>query len=229
MEHQAHTSNKDHKSDDIVVVVCRDEATCAGCGQELFKGSFLRVQDDGVRCMTCAGLGDLEFLPRGDAAVSRRAAKHSPTRAVVVQWSRARKRYERQGILATPQAIEQATQESKADEDARKAKQARAAVKREVLDREFVKAFEAAIVRQFPRIPSEAAAQIANHACQKYSGRVGRSAAAKALDEQAVRLAVIAHVRHNHTRYDLLLPSADRRDARRIVQPQIQRMLERWS
>jgi hypothetical protein len=229
MEHQAPTLNKDRKSDEIVVVITRQEGICAGCKQELLKGAFLRVQDDGVRCMTCAGLGDLEFLPRGDAAVSRRAAKHSPTRAVVVQWSRARKRYERQGILATPQAIEQATQESKADEEARKAKQARAAVKREVVDREFMKAFEAAIMRQFPRIPPQSAAQIADHACQKYSGRVGRSAAAKELDEQAVRLAVIAHIRHHHTRYDSLLPGVGRHKARQIVQPQIQRMLDRWS
>ena len=33
---------------------------------------------------------------------------------------------------------------------------------------------------------------IAEVACRKYSGRVGRSAAAKQLDENAVRLAVIA-------------------------------------
>jgi hypothetical protein len=38
---------------------------------------------------------------------------------------------------------------------------------------------------------------IAEHACQKYSGRVGRTADAKALDEKTIRLAVIAHIRHS--------------------------------
>ena len=46
---------------------------------------------------------------------------------------------------------------------------------------------------------------IAEHACRTYSGRVGRSAAAKALDEQAARLAVGAYIRHAETDYDELL------------------------
>jgi len=46
---------------------------------------------------------------------------------------------------------------------------------------------------------------IAEHACQKYSGRAGRSANAKALDEKAITLAVIAHIRHAETDYDNLL------------------------
>jgi len=33
-------------------------------------------------------------------------------------------------------------------------------------------------------------------------GRGGRSAAAKSFDEEAVRLAVIAHIRHRETDYD---------------------------
>jgi hypothetical protein len=47
--------------------------------------------------------------------------------------------------------------------------------------------------------------QIAEHACRKYSGRVGRSAAAKQFDEQAIQLAVVAHIRHRYIRYDELL------------------------
>jgi hypothetical protein len=43
---------------------------------------------------------------------------------------------------------------------------------------------------------------IAEHSCRKYCGRVGRSAAVKALDEEAVRLAVTAHVRHAKSNYD---------------------------
>jgi hypothetical protein len=46
------------------------------------------------------------FLPAGDAALSRRARKASTLSAVVVRFSRPRKRYERQGILVEPKARE---------------------------------------------------------------------------------------------------------------------------
>ena len=63
----------------------------------------------------------------------------------------------------------------------------------------------------------------------EYSGRVGRSAAAKELDEEAVRLAVTAHVRHTETNYDkLLLKGIERRDAREKVYPEVSRILDRW-
>ena len=41
----------------------------------------------------------LVFLARGDVALTRRAGKYSTLRAVVLRFSRSRKRYERQGIL----------------------------------------------------------------------------------------------------------------------------------
>lgn len=57
--------------------------------------------------------------------------------------------------------------------------------------------------------------KIAEHACLKYTGRIGRSAAAKSLDKEAVRLAVIAHIRHEETNYDELLKTDyDRSEAR---------------
>lgn len=62
---------------------------------------------------------DLEFLPSGDAALTRRATKASQLSAVVVRWSTRRNRYERQGILAEPAAIEQAAQECLSDADLR--------------------------------------------------------------------------------------------------------------
>lgn len=58
---------------------------------------------------------------------------------------------------------------------------------------------------------------------------MGRSAAAKALDEQAVRLAVIAHVRHAETNYDALLARGyERSEARAQVQDAVARTLDRW-
>ncbi len=66
-------------------------------------------------------------------------------------------------------------------------------------------------------------------ACTKYSGRVGRSAAAKALDEYAVRLAVVAHVRHVQTPYDELLMSGwERGEARHQVEDAVRAVLAEW-
>jgi len=87
-----------------------------------------------------------------------------------------------------------------------------------------------AIREQFPGCPAEEAAAIANHACQKHSGRVGRSAAAKQFDSTAARLAVIARIRHMHTRYDeILMRTNDRTNARSEVRNDVDRILEKWS
>jgi hypothetical protein len=48
------------------------------------------------------GLDDLEFLPAGDALLSRNAKAKSARCAVVVRFSRTRRRYERQGLLVEP-------------------------------------------------------------------------------------------------------------------------------
>lgn len=79
------------------------------------------------------------------------------------------------------------------------------------------------------RCPSKREIAIAEHACLKYSGRVGRSAAAKSLDENAVRIAVIAHIRHAETPYDeLLMKGYERRDARAQVEEVVRRVLTKW-
>ena len=55
--------------------------------------------------MSCAHMDHLVFLPRGDAGLTRRAKQASALSAVVVRWSPARKRYERQGILVEEAAL----------------------------------------------------------------------------------------------------------------------------
>ena len=94
----------------------------------------------------------LEFLPRGDAAITRRSTKYSKLWAVVVEWSRSRKRYERQGILAEPEAIERALAESEADSEERAQRREREGVRRESLDRKYVAEFARAIREQFPGV-----------------------------------------------------------------------------
>ena len=57
----------------------------------------------------------------------------------------------------------------------------------------------------------------------------GRSAAAKSLDENAVRLAVVAHIRHAQTPYDELLAKGwERQEARVEVDDEVQAALADW-
>jgi hypothetical protein len=218
------------QNQEIVVFIVHRDSTCFECGQELPRKSFLRLEADKPLCLGCVDLDRLEFLGRGDAAVTRRAKKHSTLWAVVVEWSRARKRYERQGILVEPEAIDLAIGESEADAEVRAARREREAVRREGLDREFVAAFARAVRERYPSAPPGVEKTIAEHACRKYSGRVGRSAAAKAFDAEAVFLAVQAHVRHAHTDYDeLLFRYGDRHLARQEVRGWIEEILATWS
>jgi hypothetical protein len=60
------------------------------------------MEDPGPACLGCVGLDDLEFLPVGDALLSRRVKAKSMRCAVVVRFSRSRRRYERQGLLVEP-------------------------------------------------------------------------------------------------------------------------------
>ena len=217
------------KRDEIVVFIVHRETKCAECGEELFKGRWIRLENQRALCMACADLDHLEFLPSGDAALTRRASKHSPLRAVIVEWSRARKRYERQGVLVTPAAIERAEKECLDDADFRERKRVRAALRREDVDAAYVADVAAALRAQFPGCPADEAARIAGWTCEKRSGRIGRSAAAKEFDPQALRLAVVAHIRHEHSQYDeLLMRGIERDEARERVRDEIDDVLRKW-
>ncbi|HEU0300316.1 MAG TPA: hypothetical protein VFR37_12695, partial [Longimicrobium sp.] len=116
-------------SEIVVFWTVRDSA-CSECGREMWKGEFLRMEDGKPLCLSCADLDHLAFLPSGDAALTRRASKHSRLRAVVVRFSRARERYERQGVLVEQDALEQAERECLDDAESRRRARERAAVRR---------------------------------------------------------------------------------------------------
>jgi len=200
---------------DIVVFWIVRDSACAECGSELEKGRFLRMEGERPLCLACADLDHLVFLARGHTALTRRASKHSSLRAVVVRFSRSRKRYERQGLLVEEPALEQAERECLADAAARERARERAAKLREDLDERYVSEFAERLGDSFPGCPGPERRAIAEHACQKYSGRIGRSAAASRFDPDAIGLAIRAHVRHRYTPYDdLLAHGMDRGDAR---------------
>lgn len=96
-------------------------------------------------------------------------------------------------------------------------------------DVEFQADFAGAITELFPGCPPERAEEIARHAGARRSGRVGRSAAGRALDPQAVTLAVVASVRHLDTPYDrLLMAGVSRADARGQVADQVKAVIDSW-
>ena len=218
------------KENELKVFISSRDSTCDECGENLGRRAWITLTDaKGALCLTCADLDHLVFLPAGDAALTRRSRKYSTLSAVVLKWSRARKRYERQGLLVENEALERAEAECAADSQARQASRARAAVRRAELDQEYVQRFAQQVRKIYPHCPKDREILIAEHACRKYSGRVGRSAAAKALDEDAVRFAVIAHVRHAETEYDqLLLRGEDRREARLQVHAKVADIVDRW-
>lgn len=148
---------------------------------------------------------------------------------MVVQWSRSRKRYEQQGILAETEAIEQAEAECLKDADRRERQRERRASREASLDGQYVDAFARKIRDRFPGCRPSDARRIAQHAGRKYSGRVGRSVQAKQFDPEAIRLAVAASVRHEFTNYDeLMLSGYDRQDARVLVRERVEEVSSMW-
>jgi hypothetical protein len=212
----------------VAFEILRDSA-CSECGAELKRGSFLIMDAEQPLCLPCARLGDLEYLPSGDAALTRRAARYSVRTAVVVRFSRTRGRYERQGVLVEASALERAEQECSEDASERARARADGAARRQKEDRELVALMTAEISRLFPRCRPDEAAAIAAHTATRNSGRVGRTQAGRNLDEGALTAAVTAAVRHRHTQYDAMLAAGmDRILARQRIADQVQAILMSW-
>ncbi|MFJ9540758.1 DUF2293 domain-containing protein [Streptomyces sp. NPDC101225] len=199
-------------------------AECHGGPPALF------VIEDGVpRCVDCADLGHLVFLPRGDTALTRRSREESTLSAIVVRFDRRKGRYERQGVLVEEAGLARAEERCLADAEARRRRRARDARRRAARDVRFAEAFAAEIRRLFPGCPAERAEAIAAHASVRGSGRVGRSAAGRALSGDAVISAVVASVRHLDTPYDqLLMSGVPRHEARRRIGPGVETVLRAW-
>jgi hypothetical protein len=220
---RARLAERQSRPPDLVVISPVKEFNCSACGS-LSEG-LLMMEDAGPVCLGCADMDHLLFLASGDAALTRRAKANSRLSAVVVRFSRARKRYERQGILVEEPALDRAEAGCLADAEARARRRERDALRRADEDLDVQARMAAEIARLFPGCPGERA----RHASVRGSGRVGRSAAGRALDHDALELAVAAAVRHEDTRYDTLLMSGvERGQARAEVRSQVAAVLDGW-
>ncbi|MFC5214762.1 DUF2293 domain-containing protein [Streptomyces coerulescens] len=190
---------------------------------------MLVLEDGAPRCLDCADLGHLVFLPRGDTALTRRSREESALSAVVVRFNRRKGRYERQGVLVEEAGLARAEERCLADAEARRRRRMRDARRRAQEDVRFAEVFAAEIRRLFPGCPADRARDIAGHASVRGSGRVGRSAAGRALTEVAVTSAVVASVRHMDTPYDrLLMGGVPRHEARRRIGAVVETTLGAW-
>jgi hypothetical protein len=100
-----------NRAPELVVYQILRETACSRCGSALFAGGMLFKEGDNPLCLKCAGMGELIFVPSGNAKLTRLVKKHGSRYAVVVRFSRARKRYERQGLLAEREAVDKAGRE----------------------------------------------------------------------------------------------------------------------
>ncbi|MFC4011888.1 DUF2293 domain-containing protein [Nonomuraea purpurea] len=211
------------KAPDLVAVAPLNAWTCAGCGD---TGPYLIMEEERPHCLTCADLDHLVLLPSGNAALSRRAKQESGLSTVVVRFNQRRKVYQRIGLLVEQEALDAAEERCLADEEVRLRRRERDQVRRAEQDVEFQARMAAEIARLFPGCPEGRAKEIAEHAGQRGSGRVGRTAAAKALDENAITLAVIASIRHLDTDYDrMLMSGVPRMEARELIKERIEAKL----
>jgi hypothetical protein len=224
---QRRLAEKQARGPDLVVIdPLNEDWTCTECGG---TGGLLFMEGPGPLCLACADLDHLVYLPAGDAAVTRRAKKASGLSAVVVRFSRARKRYERQGVLVEEAALEQAELSCLADEEARRRRRERDEQRRSQIDKQFEGEFAAKIRELFPGSPPDRAEAIAARAAERSSGRVGRTAAGRAFERDAITLAVVASIRHEDTAYDdLLMSGLARAEARGRIRAKVEEILDGW-
>ncbi|WP_327182444.1 DUF2293 domain-containing protein [Streptomyces sp. NBC_01334] len=200
---------------------------CAGCRRGPLP--MLVLEGAAPRCLECTDLGHLVFLPRGDTALTRRSREESGLWAVVVRFNRRKGRYERQGVLVEEAALTRAEERCLADAEARQRRRTRDARRRAAQDERFAQTFAAEILRLLPGCPENRARAIAAHASLRGSGRVGRSAAGRALSEGAVISAAVASVRHLDTPYDrLLMSGVPRHEARRRIAADVEARMRMW-
>ena len=95
----------------VVIQPLNTKWACHRCGG---TGDLLMMETSGPACLRCVGLDHLAYLPAGDALLTRRAKAKSTRYAVVVRFSRTRRRYERQGLLIEPQALADAQRDHEA-------------------------------------------------------------------------------------------------------------------
>ena len=209
----------------------KEKLTCPKCKKHIEKESFVVFENENSKgiCFKCSPFATYLFLPPGDAAMTRRSKKHSEYCGVVFERNQRRRRLERRGQYIEAFALSKARSECDLDKNKRALTNQKASVVREKQDKIYIEEFAKVIRVHYPNCPPNREVEIASHACEKYSGRVGRSASAKEFDKQKVDLAVEAHIRHKETNYDTQFNKGKKkREIRSGVKFDIVRVMNSW-
>jgi hypothetical protein len=208
------------------VIAYPDPSTCLSCG---IVDVLVLETKVGELCLECSGLGYLEFLPSGDAALTRRITKMSRRFAVVARRSRRRYGYERMGILAEPAVIERAAREYLLDNGGEVSIGTFRQRNRAAHHAQFRAEFAAAIRERFPGCPADRADAIALHITARNLGRSGRVENDRLLESDAVLEAVVTSVRNIDTDYDeILMSGVDRDSASGRVRDRVDAVIAAW-
>lgn len=209
----------------------KETLKCSTCQKRIPLGERFVAESEKHRgtCFSCSPFVKSAFLKPGNAALTRRSKKHSSYCGVLFTWNGRRKRFERKGQYVEAAAITKAEQECADDEKDRALKNEKAAVVRAAQDKIYIAEFSKAIRGLYPNCPKNREVAIATHACEKYSGRVGRTAKAKEFDKTMIDLAVEAHIRHKETNYDNQFGTGkSKRMIRSDVKLDITTVLRKW-
>lgn len=215
-----------------IYITKKETLKCSACKKPVSLGQAYVAETENHRgtCLSCSPFAKSAFLEPGNAALTRRSKKHSAYCGILFAWNRRRKRFERKGQYVEAKAIALAQIECEEDAIKRRLKNEKAAIKRIAEDKIYVAAFSEAIRKRYPNCPKNREVAIAKHACEKYSGRVGRTANAKQFDGEMIDLAVEAHIRHKETDYDNQFNKGiAKRAIRSMVKEDIIKVLHKWS
>ena len=143
----------------------------------------------------------------------------------LVGWTVSRGRYkpELDGVVIYRKDLK-ALQAAIAKRDKKRLTPAQKKAQKEKKQKGQMEAFRKRIIARFPSIPAYTATEIAEHATEIGSGRVGRSRTA----ESPIMGAVVAYVRHYYTEYDYLIQTEGQGEARRQVGHEIAEIIREW-
>lgn len=159
------------------------------------------------------------FLRKGDRYKTLHCRKmtHASGRALYVVMSPTKTQL---GLRAPSSIIQKVAAQAKATSSTR-----RAAVQKR--DAATILQAEKMLLAQYPRIPEADKSLVLKHSFKKNSGRVGRTGTLKW--DKKVQLAVSAHIRHRHTKYDDLLKNGvEREEARKMIRDEALKLSRKW-
>ncbi|KAK2751101.1 hypothetical protein FQN57_000176 [Myotisia sp. PD_48] len=164
---------------------------------------------------------DYGFVPKGDVFITRNCRSKTLDLGKPVYTVYSTSTYLQTGIYVPSHVYTAVKQAACATSDARQ----QAVAQKDARD---LRKARLLLEKEFPCMPEPDINAVLNHAFLKGSGRVGRSGTVGS-DENKVRLAVEAHIRHVHTDYDRLIKlGLSREEAREDIWEDVKKIKKSW-